>query len=90
MEILLVILALLWPLFIILGYVVITTILVYRSVKKLQRVGVNVWAPGNWAGVVLLFSVPPIAPLLYIIFYFIKYKPELKRLQQNNNQPPLK
>ena len=84
------ILTLLWPLLIVVGilvgYVIITTILVYRSAKKLQRAGVNVWAPGNWAGVVLLFSIPPIALLLYIIFYFAKYKPQLKNIEQGNNQ----
>ncbi len=89
MDILLFILTLLWPLLIVLAYLIVTTILVYRSAKKLQRAGVNVWAPGNWAGVVFLFSIPPIAPLLYIIFYFAKYKPQLKNIQQNNNQQQL-
>ena len=62
-------------------FVIIATIWVYVSARKLQKAGVNVWAPGNRAGVVFLFSL--IALPLYIIFYFAKYRPELKRLRGN-------
>ncbi len=62
-------------------FVVVVTILVYTSAKRLQKAGVNVWAPGNWAGIVFLFSL--IALPLYLIFYFVKYRPELKRLREN-------
>lgn len=61
-------------------FVIVATIWVYISAKRLRKAGVNIWAPGNWAGVVFLFS--PIAVPLYIIFYFAKYKLELKKLHQ--------
>lgn len=72
------------PIWILLIIVITAIVLVYKSAKKLQRAGVNVWAPGNWAGVALLFF--PIGEILYIIFYFTKYKPELRRIQQSSAQ----